>query len=62
MKYTYKCPTHDKFEVDEPMLDPHIIANCPNCGKICTRVWEPTPHTWSPYDNPNHPERRGVEG
>lgn len=61
MKYTYRCNTHSEFDIEEPMDAKHEEAVC-WCGATAPRVYQPTPHTWEPYSNPNHPERRGVEG
>ena len=60
MKYLFKCKEHDEFEVEQSMQDEHV-ADCPACGWPAERVWTSTPHTWEPYSNPNHEERKGVE-
>ena len=62
-KYTFTCPSpgHGRFEVEQKMMEPHI-ADCPICNQPAERIWTPVPHVWEPYANPNHPERRGVEG
>ena len=59
--YTFKCLTHGQFEVKQNTHDEHI-ADCPKCHMPSDRVYLPVPHVWEPYSNPNHPERRGVEG
>ena len=46
MRYEFKCPTcNHSFEVEQPVLSEHI-ADCPECGDECQRIYSKLQWIW----------------
>jgi putative FmdB family regulatory protein len=39
MRYPFKCPEHGEVEVVCSMNDVQTEMPCPECGKMCTRIY-----------------------